>query len=181
MLSRKVIHPDDLHIVLPSNAAAFAANKPQKIPHHSSHRRLHPAHLGPKAGEAIFDELGSPIYLTGVVQDATERKQAEEILQESEEKYRSLFENMTEGYAHCQMLYENGQPQDWIDLTVNKAFEGLTRLKDITGKRVSEVIPDREQYPQLFEIYSRVALGGKPESFPNICESHADVVLSGGV
>ena len=70
---------------------------------------------------------------------------------------------MTEGYAHCQMLYENGQPQDWIYLTVNKAFEGLTRLKDITGKRVSEVIPGiREADPQLFEIYSRVALGGKP-------------------
>ena len=31
-----------------------------------------------------------------------EKKQAEEALKESEEKYRTLFENMINGYAYCE-------------------------------------------------------------------------------
>ena len=39
-------------------------------------------------------------------------------------------------------------------------------MKDVVGKKVTEVIPGiREAYPVLFEIYGRVALTGKPESF----------------
>ena len=39
-------------------------------------------------------------------------------------------------------------------------------MKDVAGKRVSEVIPDlHEADPQLLEIYGRVALTGKPERF----------------
>jgi signal transduction histidine kinase len=63
-------------------------------------------------------------------------------------------------------LYENGLPQDFIYLSVNTAFENLTGLKDVVGKRITEVIPGiRETSPDLFEIYGRVALGGKSEKF----------------
>ena len=87
-------------------------------------------------------------------------------LTKSEERYRSLFENMTEGFAYCRMLFEDGQPVDFIYLDVNDAFERQTGLKDVVGKRVSEVIPDiKEATPELFEIYGRVALTGKPERF----------------
>jgi len=45
-------------------------------------------------------------------------------------------------------------------------FTTLTGLKDVTGKRVSEVIPGiRENDPELFDIYGRVAASGKPEKF----------------
>ena len=36
---------------------------------------------------------------------------SEEALQESEERYRGLFENMSEGFAYCKMIFENGEPQ----------------------------------------------------------------------
>lgn len=99
-----------------------------------------------------------------VQQELEERKQAEEARQASEERYRSLFENMQEGMAYCHMLFHAGQPQDFVYLEVNSSFERLTGLKNVVGKRVSEVIPGiRTSDPALFEMYGRVALTGKPE------------------
>jgi len=48
----------------------------------------------------------------------------------------------------------------------SKNFEDLTGLKNAEGKKVSELIPGINiSNPELLEIYSRVALGGKPERF----------------
>ena len=88
------------------------------------------------------------------------------LLQSQEERYRSLFENMLEGFAYCRMLFEDDRPQDFIYLQVNSSFEKLTGLENVVGKKVTEVIPGiKESHPELFEIYGRVALTGKPEKF----------------
>jgi putative nucleotidyltransferase with HDIG domain len=101
-----------------------------------------------------------------VARDITESKQAEAALQLSETRYYDLFENLAEGFAYCQMLYEDGEPVDWIYLDVNPAFEEQTGITGAAGRRVSEVIPGiRESDPELFETYSRVALTGEPEKF----------------
>ena len=98
-----------------------------------------------------------------------EKKKAEQALQESEEKYRSLFENMINGYAYCEMIFdEKGEPVDFIYLEINDAFEKLTGLKReaVVGRKVSEAIPGtKEANPEIFEIYGRVAKTGKPETF----------------
>src|SRR5208283_1729400 len=92
--------------------------------------------------------------------------------QESEEHYRSLFENMLNGYAYCRMLFEEGEPKDFIYLNVNSAFETLTGLKNVIGKKVTEVIPGiRESDPELFEIYARVARTGVSERFETYVEA----------
>ncbi len=101
-----------------------------------------------------------------IFNDISGHMRAESELIESREHYRSLFENMPNGYAYCQMTYEGGVPADFIYLEVNPAFETLTGLRDAAGKRVSEVIPGiRQSSPALIETYGRVAATGKAERF----------------
>jgi len=88
--------------------------------------------------------------LQGMVDERTRE------VQESEKRYRSLFDNMLNGFAYCRMLFKDDLPQDFIYLDVNKAFEKLTGLKNVVGKKVTEAIPGiKEAHPELFEIYGR--------------------------
>jgi PAS domain S-box-containing protein len=95
-----------------------------------------------------------------------ERARTEEALRESEERYRSLFDNMLDGYAYCRMIYENGSPTDFVYIGVNEAFERMTGLKDVVGKRVTQVIPGIARSDlELLKTYARVAETGQPERF----------------
>ncbi len=111
---------------------------------------------------AGMDANGSRVA-TGLISDITVRIAAEE----SEKRYRSLFENMLEGFAHCEMLFDDrGRPIDFVYLDVNHAFAKLTGLQNVVGKRFTDVIPGgQDSRPQLIERCGRVVLTGKPESF----------------
>ena len=73
---KKVIHPDDLYIVLPANAKAFADKKPVEYRIILADGSIR--NILARSGDAILDENGSPVFLTGIAQDITDRKQAEE-------------------------------------------------------------------------------------------------------
>ncbi|MCK9151920.1 PAS domain-containing sensor histidine kinase [Methanobacterium alcaliphilum] len=116
------------------------------------------------SAQIFHDENGDEITAT-IIRDLFENK-TEMALEKSEKRYHNLFENMLEGYAYCKMLFdEEGQPQDWIYLDVNPAFEKLTGLKNVKGKLVTEIIPKiKELEPELFETYGRVTLTGNSET-----------------
>lgn len=117
-------------------------------------------------------EDGVSVGVQGIARDITDRKLIDAALVASELRYHSLFENMIEGYAYCETIFEDDRLTDFVYIEVNGAFEKLTGLKNVAGRRVSEVIPGiKDINPELFEIYGRVALSGNPEKFETYLEA----------
>lgn len=94
---------------------------------------------------------------------AIERKRISEALREREERYKSLFDSIDEGYCVIEMRIEPGRPLDYRFLEVNRAFEQQSTLVDAKGKWMRELRPDHEEY--WFEIYRDVAITGQPIRF----------------
>ncbi len=70
-----------------------------------------------------------------------------ESLESAQRNYRLLFENLPQGFAVHEMIWdEEGNAVDYRFLSVNPAFERLTGLKadDILGKTVRQVLPEIE-------------------------------------
>jgi PAS domain S-box-containing protein len=102
-----------------------------------------------------------------IIIDITESKKAAiAALELSEERHSSLFKHMLNGIAYCKMIYSDGRPVDFLYEQVNLRFETQTGLKNVEGKKFSEIIagtPDPNT--ELLELYGRVAASGKPERF----------------
>jgi PAS domain S-box-containing protein len=97
---------------------------------------------------------------------SSERSREKASLRASEERYLSLFEQMTEGFAlHEIICDEDGAPCDYRFLEINPAFERLTGLKrtDALGKSMREVLPEED--PKWVEVYGAVALTGEAVRF----------------
>mgnify|MGYP002423967837 FL=1 len=93
-----------------------------------------------------------------------ERARAEKALRKSEEKYRTLFNSIDEGFTIIELICdEKGQALDYRFLEVNQVYERQTGLKDVVGKLGSEVTPNVEPY--WLEYYSRVVRTGEPSRF----------------
>jgi PAS domain S-box-containing protein len=103
---------------------------------------------------------------------AVERARAEVALKESEERYRSLFDSIDEGFCVIEVLFgAAGEPTDYRFLEVNRAFETQTGLRDAEGRRMRELAPLHEEH--WFQIYGRIARTGEPERFVQEAEQLA--------
>ncbi|GAB4495096.1 MAG: hypothetical protein OHK0052_01750 [Anaerolineales bacterium] len=105
-------------------------------------------------------------YMADVAWEIVSLRRTQQALQDSEHRYRQLFEESISGFALHEIICDDaGKPSDYRFLSVNTAFERLTGLKrsEIIGKRVREVLPETEDL--WIERYGQVALTGEPTSF----------------
>ena len=95
-----------------------------------------------------------------------QNSQAEEALRESEQRFRTLFESMDEGYCAIEVIFDGrNNPTDYRFLEVNPQFEKQTGIKDAKGRLMRQIAPGHEQH--WFDTYGRIALTGETLRFDN--------------
>ncbi|OGP66594.1 MAG: hypothetical protein A2W27_08005 [Deltaproteobacteria bacterium RBG_16_44_11] len=104
----------------------------------------------------IKDSKGKPIGFRGLSRHITERKRMEDELRQSEEKYRTILENIEDGYAE-------------MDLNGNFIFfnEALCRIQgypreELIKKNYHDLM-DEENAKKIFERYNKVFTTGESE------------------
>ncbi len=132
----EVIHPDDrqkrqevMWEALTSGAAFF--NITQRMQHKDGHFIWVDV-----TNTIVRDEQGKPIEVIGVIHDITERKNSEDALRESEEKFRQLIESAPIATV---ITDQNG-----LIILVNKEVEnrfGYTRA-ELIGQAIEILVPN---------------------------------------
>lgn len=135
-----------------------------------------PSHLeiyGP-ALQRYYDAYAWKIndhQVAAIATDITDRKKAQEALKESEDLYRTLFENTYDGFVLLEPVYEkSGAATDFRFLKVNRAYESLTgrEAADVEGRMAREVAIDPES--KWISTVGEVVRTGKPSHY----EYHAE-------
>ena len=161
------VHPDDRPVVDAAYAGSLSEGRDgYEIEHRVVRKDDGGIRYVHEKCEHLRDESGRIIRSIGMVQDITDRRLTEIRLRDSEEKFRNLFETMTEGVAlHEIICNERNVPVDYRFLDINPAFEKLTGLKrgEVVGRRLTEILPDED--PLWVERYGSVALTGLPIHF----------------
>lgn len=162
----ELIHPDDLQPTVDLINGAIDS----RGSYASDYRLVNPAN-----GEVIWfhsqaaftrSKTSGEWHFVGIAQNITESKRAEAAVHESEEKYRTLFETMSQGFAVCELLRDDsGRAIDWRFLELNPAWEqqtGLGRAQAL-HRTIRELLPGLEDW--WGEAYGRVVDTGEPARF----------------
>lgn len=174
----RLMHPEDLTEYLSRTLNSYSTLLDHEVLEHS-YRMRH--RIGDwrwlQSREMIYsrDADGTPLQILGIARDITRDKRAEnrvfkgqQALMQSEERYRKLFENMTNAFAlHEIVTDENGLPIDYVYLEVNPAFEKQMGLQKeaILGRRVTQIIPGIEKDSvDWIQRFGKVALYGHSEN-----------------
>lgn len=161
----KAVHPEDAQPTLDAWTQAVAEKRLFEF-EHRIRRRDGEWRLCSIRAVPLLGGDGNVREWVGVHTDITERKRSEEAIRESEERYRTLFNSMDEGYCIIEVDFDAHQkPVDFRYLEVNPSFAIQTGMSDVIGKSIRELAPDLEEY--WFETYGKVVLTGEPVRFVN--------------
>ncbi|GEL41217.1 hypothetical protein MEX01_18080 [Methylorubrum extorquens] len=109
------------------------------------------------------DPPGWPSNRDATAQRILEFDWAEAALRASEEKYRTLFQTMGQGFCELEFVRdEQGRAVDFRYIELNPAFERLVGLPaaEARGRTGREVVPDLDLW--WVETYDRIAATGLP-------------------
>jgi PAS domain S-box-containing protein len=163
----QITHPEDVDLdLIPFRQMAAGKLDNYTVEKRFIHKKGH--HVWARLTLSLVrDAKGLPHYEIAVIENISDRKKAQEALQESEGRYRLLFTNISEGFALGEALFDkNGAPSEFCFLEINDAFERQTGLtKEILGRPITEVLPNLER--QWIDSYCAVAVSGKPVRFKN--------------
>ncbi|MHB8138167.1 MAG: PAS domain S-box protein, partial [Smithellaceae bacterium] len=101
------------------------------------------------------DASGKVFAFRGVLTDRTERKKAEEALHQSEQKYRTILEEMDEAYFEVDLAGNYTYVNDAISRLLGYPKEEL--LGTTFRKQVNE-----EDTAQLYDAFGKIFTDGKP-------------------
>jgi len=91
-------------------------------------------------GSINFNDKGEIEYISGIIEDITDRKLTEEALKESEEKYRTLFETMAQGVIYQnvrgKIIFANPAAERILGLSVDEMK--TIKLRDPKWKFIHE-------------------------------------------
>ena len=116
------------------------------------------------AGRPYFDAAGEFRGFVGSVIDIDDRKRAEEALQASETRYRSLFDTIDEGFCVIEFLDgPHGPLSDYVHVEANPAYERHAGIAGVVGQKVRDMVP--HEADGWVELYRNVLLTGEPIRF----------------
>jgi PAS domain S-box-containing protein len=99
-----------------------------------------------------------------------ERAKAEEALQQSEKKYRTLFTSINQGYTQCELIRnKEGNGIDLIIMEVNPTYEKQTGINKemLIGKPLLQIFPSLDK---LLPLYAAVVDNQQHAEFENYFE-----------
>jgi len=102
------------------------------------------------------------------IRHSVDRSRITNALKISEDRYRQLFDSMSECYQLLDLIYdESGKAVDYTYIDVNPAFERLTgkTMKEFVGKKAKELFRVVEDY--WIEAYDKAVKTGERIRFEN--------------
>jgi len=91
-------------------------------------------------------------------------KKLYEKLISNEKEYQLIFDNMLNGFALHEMIYdEDGLPIDYLFLSVNPSYSRITGIRNPMGQRVKEIFPELDK--SWIDLFQNILTTGSPTKF----------------